>query len=187
MIFDILIAFIVVLFAYFGYRRGFVKTVSRLVCLIVSVFAAKILYPYIAEFVSDSFIGEAIYGRVSDYTSGYIPETSPGFIKQAGDFATNGIYGSMVDIVSVLLIIVVTYFVTKILGISLNIVSKLPVISFFNHGAGLLTGIIFGFLISYAAVSLIVFFDPENASKLLDSSVFAYKMYSENILINLIF
>ena len=187
MILDILIAFIIVFFAYVGYKRGFVKTISRLLCFVISVVVAKIMYPYIAKFVSDSFIGDAIYKRVSEYTSSYIPQSSPDFIKQAGDFATGGIYGTMIDIVSVLLIIAVTYFVTKLLGISLNIVSKLPVISFFNHGAGFITGLVFGLLISYAAVSLVIFYNPQSASKMLENSVIAYKMYSENILINLIF
>lgn len=187
MIADLIVIAIIGFSAYLGYKKGFVRSISRLCCFAVSIFAAKLLYSKVAEFVNESFIGDMIREKVAEGYSGHIGDNPPSFIQKAGDYTANGISEMAVSVITIIAIIVITYFIAKIVAASLNLFSKMPVISFFNRTAGLIIGALIGLFIAYAAVSLIIFSDIEGTEKWMENSVIAYTMYSENILLDLIF
>lgn len=190
MIADIVVIAIICLSAYVGYKRGIVKTISGLFCFIVSVFVAKLLYSRVSVFVSDSAIGEAIRGLVGDKTQidvGDKAELFQKYIQQAGVQASDAICEMLITITSVIAIIIITFFLTKLVASALNIFSRLPVISLFNRLFGLAIGAVIGCLVAYLVVAVFVFGDIQGVDKWMDNSVIAYKMYTENLLFDLIF
>ena len=66
MIADIIVIALIAFFAYIGYKKGFVKTVSKLCCLIIAVVVAKILHPIISVYVNESALGDFIRNKIYD-------------------------------------------------------------------------------------------------------------------------
>lgn len=183
---DIIVVALIAFSAYMGYKKGLVRTVSRLCCLIVSVIVAKILHPVINEYVKKSSLGEFIGEKISGQADNTL-EGMPSFIQKAGDYTAQSISDTVVSVVTVLLIIVITYFVAKFIVNALNIVAKFPVISSFNRLLGLAAGLCAGVLMVYLIIAVLVITDAGSVQSWLDDSVIAYTMYRENILMNLIF
>lgn len=183
---DIIVVALIAFSAYMGYKKGFVKTVSKLCCLVVSIIVAKLLHPVISMYVMESPLGEFINEKISAQTDSVF-DGMPSFLQKAGDYTANSIADSVVSVVTILLIVVITYFVAKFIVNALNIVAKFPIISTFNRLLGLGAGFFVGIFIVYLIIAILVVADTQNIHKLLEDSVIAYTMYRENILMNLIF
>ena len=184
---DIIVVLIIAFSAYIGYKKGFVRAISKLICFVVAIIAAKLLHPKVTELVSGSVVGETIREKVAESYSGYVGENIPSFMQSLGSQTANGISDLAVSVVSVLAIIVITYFVAKFVAASLNLVAKAPVVSLFNRVIGFAIGALAGVLIAYAVVSLVILADVQGVEKWMEGSVIAYKMYHENFILNLIF
>ena len=183
---DIIVVALIVLSAYMGYKKGLVKTLSKLCCLIVSIIVAKLLHPIISVYVKESSLGNFINEKISAQTEAVF-DGMPSFLQKAGDFTANSIADSVVSVVTILLIIVVTYFVAKFIVNALNIVAKFPIISTFNRLLGFGAGFFVGIFMVYLIISILVVTDAQGVHKWLENSVIAYTMYRENILMNIIF
>lgn len=184
---DIIVVLIIAFSAYLGYKKGFVRSISKLLCFVVAIIAAKLLHPKVTEIVSNSFIGKTIREKVLESYSGHLGENIPSFMQKAGDYTANGISELAVSIVSVLAIIVITYFVAKLAAASLNLFAKMPVVSFFNRVIGFVIGGLAGVLIAYALISLVILADVQGVESWMEGSVIACKMYNENLILDLIF
>ena len=185
MVADIIIVVLVALSAYRGYKKGLVKTLSKLCCLVVSVIVAKWLYPVISVYVMESSLGDFISERISAQTTSAF-EGLPLFFQEAGNNTANGIANSVVSVVTILLIIIITYFVSKLIVSALNIVAKFPVISMFNRFMGMIAGFFIGVFIVYLLIFVLVIADVQGVQKWIEDSVIAYTMYRENILMKFI-
>ena len=183
---DIIVVALIAFSAYFGYKRGLVKTVSRLCCIVISIIVAKLLHPVVSVYVAESSLGDFIREKVSEQT-GSAFENLPFFMQEAGEYTANSIADSVVSIVTILLIIVVTYVVSKLIVNALNLVAKFPVISLFNRLLGLVAGLGVGVLVVCIVISILAITNPQGIQNWLEDSVIAYTMYRENVLINLIF
>ena len=184
---DIIVVLIIAFSAYIGYKKGFVRAISKLCCFIVAIIAAKLLHPRVTELVSNSVVGETIRKKVAESYSGYVGGNIPSFMQSIGDQTANGISELAVSVVSVIAIIIITYFVAKLAAASLNLFAKMPVVSLFNRVIGFAIGALAGLLIAYAVVSLVILADVQGVEKWMEGSVIAYKMYHENFILNLIF
>lgn len=185
MIADIIVIALIAFFAYIGYKKGFVKTVSKLCCLIIAVVVAKILHPIISVYVNESALGDFIRNKISVKADSALGDM-PMFLLDAGNQAVNSVADSVISIITILLIIVVTYFASKIIVMALNLVAKFPGISFFNKLSGFVVGAVVGVFVVYLVISVLVITDSANVQKWLEDSVIAYTMYRENFLLNLI-
>ncbi len=186
MIADIIVVILIAFSAYRGYKRGFVKTISKLCCLVISIIVAKLLHPIINVYVMESSLGEFINEKISAQTDSVF-NGMPSFLHTAGEHTANGIADSVVNIVTILLIIVITYFIAKLIVNALNIIAKFPVISLFNRLLGFGAGFFVGAFVVYLVLSILIIADVQGVNKWLENSIIAYTMYRENILMNLIF
>lgn len=187
MIADIIVIAVVALSVYMGYKKGFVRTVSKLCCLIVSIIVAKILRPYVGDFVRQSFIGDYINKKFAETSTEIMGSNMPSFLKEAGEYTASSVTDAVVSVVTVLLIIIVTYLLAHFIVNALNIVAKLPVISFVNRIMGGCAGLLTGIFVVYIVMSIFVIADVSGMEKWLSDSVVAYTMYNDNVLMNLIF
>lgn len=187
MIADIIVIALIAFSSYMGYKKGFVRTVSRLCCLVVSIIVAKMLHPYVGDFVRKSFIGKFINEKFAETSQDVMGENMPIFLQEAGEYTANSLTNAVVGIVTVLLIIVITYFVANFIVSALNVVAKFPVISAVNRLCGVAAGLFMGIFMVYLIMSIMVITDFSNVESWLENSVVAYTMYRENILMNIIF
>lgn len=186
MIADAVVLAIVLLSAYLGYKKGFVKTVSKVICLVISIVAAKLLYPYVAEYVGSSAVGDFIREKIVGSYTDFATANLPVFLQKAGDGTVNSVADTAISIVTVVAIIIITYLVSKLAAVVLGVVAKLPVISFVNRLAGLGAGVVMGIVFSYILVALVIFAGFEGADQWFLGSRLAVKMYMDNFIINLI-
>ena len=183
---DIIVVAIMVISLVIGYKRGFLKSVSKLFCWIIAIIVAKFLNPTVSQFVSKSFIGEFIKQKFSETSQSLLPENIPQFIAGTGEGIAVGLADVVIGIVSILIVVVATYIIANLLVGALNIVAKLPVISFANRILGGLSGLAIGIIVVYVLMTLVVVFNVDECQEMIDKSIIAYTMYRHNVFIDFI-
>ena len=185
MLADIIIIAFIVLSAYFGYKKGFVRTVSKLISFIISIILAKKLHPIITAYIRNSFIGEFINSKIADKTDSIITDSAPLFIQNAGHSTVNEITDTIVTVLTIVFIIIITFIAVYFLIKALDLVSRLPVISWFNHLAGFVAGFFWGILWVYILLALIAVINTDISW--LENSSIAITMFKDNYLMNIIY
>ena len=185
MLFDVIIIGLIALSTYVGYKNGFVKTVSKLLSVIISLIFVKLLHPLISSFVRNSFIGDFINDKIAGNAQTAIPDNMPIFIQKAGESVAFGIADVIITIITILIIFKVASIVAGNIITALDLVAKLPLISSVNKWLGLAGGLIMSFFWIYVLLALVLIFNLD--SSWLDGSMIAYTMFKNNIIMNLIF
>ena len=183
MLADLIGAGIVILSIFIGYKRGFVKSVSKVCCWIISIIIAKFLNPYVTDFVKTTFVGDYIKDKITESMGNDLPI----FLRQASEYTAESITNTVVGIISVILIIVVAYIVANFIIGALNIVSKMPVLSTLNEFLGGVCGLATGIFIVYLVLAIMVVADINGADIWIENSIAIYHMYRHNFLLNMIF
>lgn len=182
MVADVILAAVIGVFGYIGYKRGFVVTISKLCCWVIAAIVAKILNPYVSDFVRKTIIGEYINEKVA----GMVGDDVPAFILQISKHTAEDVTGVVVGIISVLVIIIITFLLANFIMGALKIVKKLPVISSLDTFLGLVSGLATGIFAVYLVLGIFVIVDVQTVDTWIDSSIVAYHMYRHNALFDLI-
>ncbi|MBE5940390.1 MAG: hypothetical protein E7266_08330 [Lachnospiraceae bacterium] len=173
------VCFLVVM-AYSGYKRGFVKIATSMLTLVVALFLTSILVEPVSKVVKETTpMYEKIHEKVDDKLSEEIEDAADieklGIPDKLKDIilkseATANLKNETVDTVSdmmfkatmYVIIFIISYIITIMLAKVLDIVSKLPGIKSLNRLAGLLVGLAYGLgYIWIAAVVVTVFSNME--------------------------
>lgn len=127
---DIIILVILLIFAIRGYHSGLVKQLINLLGFVIALFAAYLFYdklsPLLREWIP-------------------FPEFQNGTFELFSQ--TFNLEVMFYNALSFIIIFIVVKFILWILGIALDVVAKLPVISTLNKLSGLLIGLAQSFLI----------------------------------------
>lgn len=152
MVFDIILLAVILLCAYFGYKRGFVRTLCGLGSLILSAVASLFLYDDVTEFIKNSPVGEFISKKCLESLAKTDVQTLPEFFRKGAADAVGQLQTAAAENMARLIIAIISVIVTfvavrlaiKLLFKIFNIVAKLPVLKQFNHLLGLAFGILNG-------------------------------------------
>ncbi len=178
---------VVLLFALLGWKAGLIKTVFRLVSVVLALIIAAMISPVIAErFIAN----EDLMGKISDGVNETLnlddweekseisdaaidelnlPEAikkqlvkfndSDGFAKLAVDSAAEYISTVVATIViraiTYVIAFLIALFALLILMSALNLVAKMPGLSFLNRAGGLAVGIVQALVVIMVAFALI--------------------------------
>ena len=183
MVADIILVAFLCLSIYLGYKKGCVKTISKRLCFVISIVAAKILHPHISGFVSETVVGEFISSKFTDETH-LVTEGTNSIIKQAANGAMEGLADMAVSVVTALIIIIVV-FISNFVVRSIDLVAKLPVISALNKLLGLVAGFAVGVITIYLVFLVIAVVNID--ASWIEGSTIAAGMFKENIIMNMIF
>ncbi len=203
---DILTAALIILFIFVGYKNGFLKSVYRVAAFAVGIFLAYILYEPAKNILTDLGFMNKISGIIKDLNNSYAEEHRirlgeeilPGYMKSmvangqvSLSDALNGFITTMViNILTFLLIFISVRILIAIVGKLLRIVSKLPIISFFDHGFGVILGIAESVMLIYLVLALIYAVAPMRQNpaviKYISESTLTKTMYENNPIIDLI-
>lgn len=178
---DISLIIIILIFAYVGKKRGFLRSIISTFSTLVSLLLSVFLCQPVSNILLKSEIGEALKISVENFLIDKVEPQAPAVIDSAIHSATTLIVNVIAFVIVLVLIRIVVSFAARVL----NIASKLPVIKQANSLLGLVTGIICGIIVCYIAVGVLGAFGTQGqlAEMVNDikESYIAYYLYDGNI------
>ncbi len=202
MLADIIVLSVVVISVAVGYKRGLLKSLFSVISYVASIVLSFLFYPVLSELLMKTPLYTFLVEKIGEnYLSGTAGSTAVSggnffaqYLSSGIESATNGIAGAVaqliVNIIAFVLIVIICKIAIRLIGNTLNIFTKLPVIKQFNRLGGAVAGGLIGILILYIAFALMVAFAPLGSdSKVMteiENSHLASEMYNNNILLNLI-
>ena len=181
---DILAALVFVFFILRGYRNGFMKSAYRAAAFFAALALAYILYPYVRDILLEGGPGSAVHARIlgnfesSDGEGIFSALMLPGYLRSMADNAqialsdavAGFLTGLTVNVAAFLIVVIAERLIIAVVGGLVHIVSRLPVISFFDRGLGVVMGIAESVLLIYLILAVVFAAAPLGA----DPSVYDY-------------
>lgn len=204
---DILILLILILATYFGYKKGFLRTLSGVIAILLSFVLALNFCTYVENYIKSTPVYENIYENIE---SGIKPSNSEaeeyntaklnmprGILKnietkktEALNSVAQKISDMAVKIISILLIFIAVRLILWLILSGFGIVRKLPLIGWFDKILGALFGFLRGFLIVYLLLVVVMAFSAFNTEnkiiKSVNHSEFAKVMYNDNVFLDFV-
>ena len=212
---DLAVLLIIVLSILFGFKKGFLRTVTGLAAMVISLILAMTLYPYTAELIMKTPVYDTVYdntaaviqvpqentGRLSDFGTGKLnlPRDFTNHLEKNIDTASdavassvaNTVASSVVKLVSMLCVFVLARFLLMIVAGAAGLIHKLPIIGWGDSLLGALFGLFRGLLFVYVLLAFVTFaasMAPDGAlSRAIKYSEFAKVMYNDNVLLDFIY
>lgn len=202
---DILTAAVIFLFIFIGYKTGFMRSVYRVAAFIAGIIMAYILFEPVKNILIKlgtlskiENLTSFIYAHDIDYPEIFGEDILPGYMKSMianGQVtlsdAVRGFLSTMIiNIITFLLVFITVRILIAIIGRLLHIASKLPVISFFDHGLGACLGIVESVMLIYLVLALAYAAIPirQNVTlkNYISESTLTKTMYENNPIIKMI-
>lgn len=166
---DILAALIFVFFIRHGYKNGFIKSAYRAAAFFAALVLAYLLYPYVRDIITGSGFASAVRAQIlgNFENSGgeglFSAPALPGYLQSMAangqialsDAVAGFLTGLAVNVAAFLIVFIVVRLLIAIVGRLIHIMSKLPVISFFDRGLGVVMGIAESVLLIYLVLAVI--------------------------------
>lgn len=211
---DILILAILVIATFLGYKKGFLRTLTGVISIIISFVIAVSFSPQIEDFIQNTSVYEAIYENIEETIGTESEETTVSekntaklnmprdmieSIHKSAEDKKNEIKSSMtekigeisVKILSIVFIFLVVRILLFVILGGFGLVKKLPLIGWFDRLLGAFFGFLRGFLVVYlllVVVTVCASFNAQNGIvKTVKQSEFAKVMYNNNVFLDFIY
>lgn len=202
-ILDAFILIVVLVFGFFGYKRGLVLSIISLTGVILSFIAAKLFY---AELAAKLAANTELDVNINLYITQKLNAAYPGgnvsvsadnsnssiqwivtklfnsdtIINDTVNSISSQITTVILNVIAFIILFIAVLIIIKLIGLILNKLSKLPVLNFINKlggsAVGIIKGVLLCMLIITIASSLTVFTKNSNVINLFDNS-FLYKYF----------
>jgi len=199
---DFAILAIIALSAYFGYKKGLIRTVYRLVSFFIAIFIARRLYPYVARALHQTTLFAIIEERIAValnlegmrglYIIDDLPiprfmqtmlhnNNTPDMfellqVDTIENYVSSFFANMVLNGIAALAVFALTLIVLAVIGYALDLVSRLPVINFVNRFCGLLFGFIISVAVIWLCLIVLVLAGGADLHGLLDSSWLASRL-----------
>ena len=192
---DIVVVLIIVLFAVYGWRRGFMRSVIGLLSLAASIVLAYILRPIISDLLNASPLHNIVLGSISERLNSSAAEKAallPKAIQSAAESGTNALTSGMaaqltgfvINTISFILVLAAARLIILVAARILKTASKLPVIGLIDKAAGMFVGVVKAVVIVYVVLAIIGAAVPATDNNYLiytiENSMLAKSMYVQN-------
>lgn len=184
---DLVIVSILISNAYWGYRRGLVAVLFKILLFIVSLLIVFLLYkPVSNSIIDNSQLDEWLSKSIRESLDGTIlkdgtlmlntdSNISTAVIDLINSFVTEALNESSVDplgyvsinlaylmirIGTMLLLLIISRFLLLFVRFAAELIGNLPIIKMFNKSGGLIYGIIKGFLTIYIILAVFSVISP---------------------------
>lgn len=183
---DICFIIILILFTYWGKKRGLIRTVVSTLSTLVSLILSIFLCAPMSEYILKSKIGETLSIEVEKIILENLETNSPIVTENAVHSATT----VLVNIIAFIVVLIMIRIIVSLLAKILNVTAKLPVIKQANSLLGALTGLICGIIVSYITVGTLSAFGTEGifleiADSIKDSYL-AFYLYDRNVIADIL-
>lgn len=214
-IMDVIVLAIAGLSVFFGFKRGFLRTVTGFASVVLSLVIATTLHPYVAEYMQETSLYDMIYdstaaviqipeeesGRLSDYGTYKLnlPREFTDDMQEQIDTAAETVADSVaktvadaaINIISMLLVFLAARLILHLITLIAGVVHKLPIIGFGDSLLGALFGLLRGMLLIYILFVFVTFtasVTPDNELvQAVKQSEFAKVMYHHNVLLDFVY
>ncbi|MCT4612897.1 MAG: CvpA family protein [Clostridia bacterium] len=206
---DLIVIAVLVFNALIDYKRGFIVSFYRATSMGISLFTASKLYPVIsnvlkktqfynnveANLSANISVNEIVNSQTVDTP---LPDIVDNMVMEAVKNGTANIKTMLVGeltefvikIVSMAIVVVVVSVGLKIVVYMLDLISKLPVLNFFNKNLGLAFGLIVGVFQLWVAGTVLTYLAINQKYAWLYEAVESSKLgnyfYNNNILLNVV-
>lgn len=192
---DIVVVLIIVLFAVYGWRRGFMRSIIGLLSLAASIVLAYILRPIISDLLNASPLHNIVLGSISERLNSSAAEKAallPKAIQSVAESGTNALTSGMaaqltgfvINIISFILVLAAARLIILVAARILKTASKLPVIGLIDKAAGMFVGVVKAVVIVYVVLAIIGAAVPATDNNYLiytiENSMLAKSMYVQN-------
>lgn len=210
LIFDIVIVAIFALCILHSMRQGFIKSVSAIVSIVLTVVLMFAFQDSINSYLRESDFGITINEKIEDalLEDGFdeegtneienleLPEFLNPIIEEAQEKVTDtknslleevakGITTALINVLSILLLFVIVkvflFFTIK----ALNIIFKLPLLKSVNKIAGVAVGAVKALFIIYILCAGLIWFGPNDVTSAIGNTFIAQYFYNNNLLLDL--
>lgn len=193
MIIDIIFVALVVLGYIMGAKKGFIKSVWKIAAWVLTIFLVWMLSAPFSEFVSQTDMYAAINSSIGEKVANIYASEAPALPPIFGEAAQMAAAENTGNQIASLATTALTYIaliilIRVLLGIVfrvLNIVSKLPLVSFTNKIAGGAMGVINVMFIVLIVLSVISVVGIRGAVMAIQSSEIVKYIYDNNIILKL--
>lgn len=184
---DLVIISILISNAYWGYRRGLVAVLFKVLLFIVSLLIVFLLYkPVSNSIINNSQLDECLSGAIRDSLEGTIlsdgtlvestesnfseavAELINSFVTEALELAEVDPIGYvslqlsyfMIRVGTMLVLLMLSRFLLLFVRFAAELIGNLPIIKMFNKSGGLLYGIVKGFFTIYLILAVLSVISP---------------------------
>lgn len=194
---DIILVLVIVLSAYTGSKRGFIRSLVGMASTIASLFISMILYNPVSNYMYNSSIGKSIEEAVAKFfeknppvETTQIPSLLSNGAQAITDGATKTVTLIIIGILSFILVAVLSKLVIKVIMVVMNVASKLPIIKQTNSLLGAFVGAISGALICYVFIGVIATLEANQSTMLITEMIkksnIAILFYYDNYIANML-
>ncbi|MBQ9757661.1 MAG: CvpA family protein [Clostridia bacterium] len=198
MLADIGAVAVVVIFIAIGYKSGLMKSLISIVSYVLSIILSFWFYPivsgwlkktavytYLVDLIGKKYMSE---GGVSAAVDGIRGLSD--FVETASTNISEALATMVINILAFLLVLVFFKIAIRLIGKTLNIFTKLPVIKQFNRLGGAVLGGGIGIVVLYIIFAVLVLLAPfdENSKVMteVNDSAFASQLYENNVILDFI-
>ncbi len=194
---DIIFVLIVVLAAYIGSKRGFMRSLVGIASTFASLVLGVLLYHPVSKYLAASEFGKKITEAVGKYFENNPPIKEPQGIFSAligtkeamSEGAARIASMLLISAISFILVAVLSKLIIKIAVVILKLGTKLPVIKQANSLLGAAVGALSGFVISYVCIGIIAALEPSGTAlalnEMIKESNIACLFYYDNLITNI--
>jgi len=212
---DLLILVITIFSVTSGYKKGFLKTITGLFSIVLSLILAMTLYPLAANIIKNTPVYDVVYENTASVI--YEPDTHTGQVSEFGagklnlprDFTdslqnqidnttgsvrktiANTVATAAVKIVSMLLVFLFARLLLFLITSLAGVIKKLPIIGWGDSLLGALFGLFRGMLVVYILLAVVTLFTSASydgkISRTIKQSEFAKVMYHHNVLLDFLY
>lgn len=211
---DIAILAIMGISIFLGYRKGFLKTITGLAAILLSLVLATTFHSPVAAYLKSSAVYQKVYESTysaievpedeteqsSDFGTGKLnlPKDFTKAMQKGVDAATHSVASSLaemvanaaVNILSMLLLFVGVRLILLLVTFLAGLFTKLPLIGWCDGLLGALFGLLRGFLMIYLVLTVATFavtVSPDGGvAQSVKQSEFAKVMYHNNVLLDFV-
>jgi len=203
---DVIVVAIIMFSTFIGYKRGLINVIFNLCAFLVAIIITMFLYTPITNWIIENtefdnklesiIIENGVTNDIENtredsildkYVTQSIASAKNSIVESTSTVIAQKIIGIIVAIALFIVVRILLTFVKTIV----NGIASLPIIKQLNEIGGLAYGIIMGFLFAYLILAVIFFVNSVNSpgmfSEAINSSCVAKFLYSNNIILNIIF
>ena len=208
---DIIVLLILVISVIFGYRKGFLRTLTGLIAIMLSFVLALSFSPKLESYIKTTVVYENIYENIEksmissdadtdEYNTAKLnmPRQMLKDIEKGIEEKKNEAVGTLIQkvcdtavkIISMVIIFVAVRLIIMLLLLCFGILRKLPLIGWFDRILGALFGFLRGMLIVYLLLAVVTVSTAfNNKNTIIDKvnhSEFAKVMYNNNVFLDFV-
>ena len=212
MIIDIVLILVIVLSAFIGYKKGFVKVIVKLGTFLIALVLAFLLQSSVAKFIGEDIgfkntISTTVQNKLSDYAKSkeYDKKTDIKMLEKTIDEINSAAEEKKAEVIqkwanniadfilkglSFIIIFFTVAIVMGILSLILNTVVKLPVLDTLNGALGLGAAVILMAVRIMILLTIIYFVSPleiiQPVINYINTSCITKLLYENNIIVNIL-